>query len=1039
MKSVHVLDSVQIVEYEPRHAQAVADMWNVSQESWGGGSRVRSAESVARELDNAGNLKVFLAMHGDEVVGFCSFSHYKQDEGALYVPLLNVRPDYHGRKVGKALILKAVETTVDMGWPRLDLFTWAGNTKAVPMYKKCGFFWEKKDNSVHLMNFIPTVLKTEALQPYLERIDWYADSVRPLDIRPDGRSEHGFDYFEYAWRKDETSLRVEFEKTGRGIRLIETPDYSIHTEIDSHDLVFGGAYPVRYVIRNKSGAPLACAIQGQDDKNIRFELEQSVTVPDIMVVVGEFQLDPAMEEQSDWKTHPAVVSRWTINGKKAEFRTGIVPKYPANVKLEVKGQEQYAGVPAEALLTFENNFKEPALFEFELPSSEFIEFEDARVSVRIPAQEKATVPIAYTLRRFGLYSENIEMRATPDSAGGATITFNRRLHGIFKGNTGRFGGDAVDHWIVVNGPHTLKLNKTNNDVGPSHFQGSNQTVWTFPRIGKPYSAEFSKKKADSVRVYEDGDFMALEAEYRSDDYPAVHFKFVARLGANGMAERYFEIRNESAEAMEEELYFIEPFYHRSNRLVLPYDGHYYDLEDQHAAGFDDWEVERISENWLFSRGEKLSSGFCWHPSARLVRIEWQFGIEHELGRLAAGGTIRTPSTFLATGTYTDWWDFRSYAQKRRDPVRPLLKDHFELSVNEGNPFIGPDATLHIRQHRNQPLNGSMTLSFRSDALTAKTIQETFRQTDAVYSAAFALPQRQPGTIEPVRMRFETGELRFERSTAYIPVTPEPVLREIRRGAAGDMYCCSNGPLAFEASPQFGAALHALSFNGEPWLDSSFPEAGPRSWWNPWHGGISATVQGMSPLSQQEERRSAEFVSLTDNHGNVWSGVALHTQIEKHEKNRGIELSLFALLLPGAPVLCCCTRLTNRSGMSYTSFRSTINSFIHPGRSLADGWMEASGEIRHRCGKVGGDLPSEGLIRYGSDHRQTIVHAVSRYPGSNAQAYTNNQLVEYSASQSRPLPAGASAWTAPMFFVFADMPLTYKELRALAELRFEDQL
>ncbi|CAG7633608.1 GNAT family N-acetyltransferase [Paenibacillus allorhizosphaerae] len=999
MKSVHVLDPVQIVEYEPCYAQAVADMWNVSQESWGGGNRVRSAESVDRELENAGNLKVFLAIHDDEVVGFCSFSHYKQDEGALYVPLLNVRPDYHGRKVGKALILKAVETTVDMGWPRLDLFTWAGNTKAVPMYKKCGFFWEKKDNSVHLMNFIPTVLQTEALLPYLKRIDWYADSLRSLEIQPDGHSENGFDYFEYAWHKDGTSLRVEFEKTGRGIRLIETNDYSIHTEIDDHDLVFGSSYPVRYVIRNKSGAPLACTIRGQDDKNIRFALEQSVTVQDTTVVMGEFQLDQVLEEQSDWKTHPAVASIWTINGKKAEFRTGIAPKFPAKVKLEVKGQEQYVGVPGEALLTFENNFKELALFEFVLPSSEFIEFGNARVSVRIPAKEKATVPIMYTLRHFGLYSEDVEMTAIPDNGDGTAVTFIRKLHGIFKGNTGRFGGDAVDHWVVVNGPHTISLNKTNNDLWPSHFQGSNQTWWTYPRIGKPYSAEFSKKKAESVNMYQDGDVMVLEAEYRSDDYPAVAFTSIARLSANGIAERYFEIRNGSEEAVQDELHFIEPFHHRSNRLVLPYDGHYYDLEDRYASNFDDWEVERISENWLFSRGEKLSCGFCWDPSVKLVRLEWQFGIEHELGRLAAGQTFRTPSTFLAIGTYTDWWDFRSYAQKRRDPVRPLLKDHFELSVNGGNPFIGLDAKLVVRQHRNQPLGGSITLSFCSEG--SETIKETFRQEDAVHSAEFALPHRPTGVIEPVRMRFEADELRFERSMALIPVTEGHVQRQIRRGAAGETYCCSNGPLAFEASPDFGTALHSLVYNGEQWLDSSFPEAGPRSWWNPWHGGISASVQGMSPLSQQEERRSAEFVSLTDSMGNMWSGVALHTHIEKHEKNRGIELSLFALLLPGAPVLCCTTRLTNRSG------------------------------------KVGSDLPSEGLIRYGSDHRRTIVHALNRYPGSNAHAYTNNQLVDYSASQNRPLLSGASAWTAPVFFAFAEVPLTYQELRGLAEIRFDD--
>ena len=126
MKSVDVLDTIQIVEYDPSYAQAIADMWNCSQESWGGGNRVRSAENVAQDMENAGNLRVFLAIQGNEVIGFCSFSHYKMDEGALYVPLLNVRPDYHGRKVGKLLILKAVQTTVEMGWPRLDLFTWGG-------------------------------------------------------------------------------------------------------------------------------------------------------------------------------------------------------------------------------------------------------------------------------------------------------------------------------------------------------------------------------------------------------------------------------------------------------------------------------------------------------------------------------------------------------------------------------------------------------------------------------------------------------------------------------------------------------------------------------------------------------------------------------------------------------------------------------------------------------------------------------------------------------------------------------------------------
>jgi len=164
MTAISTTEQIRIVEYDPSYAGALAEMWNRSNESWGGGGTLRTEDTVRREMESSSNLHVFLAVDGKEVVGFCSFAHYRQDEGALYVPLLNVRPDYHGYKVGRNLILHAVRKTVEAGWPRLDLFTWGGNTKAVPMYKKCGFFWEKNEDYVHLMNFIPTVLQTEAAQ-----------------------------------------------------------------------------------------------------------------------------------------------------------------------------------------------------------------------------------------------------------------------------------------------------------------------------------------------------------------------------------------------------------------------------------------------------------------------------------------------------------------------------------------------------------------------------------------------------------------------------------------------------------------------------------------------------------------------------------------------------------------------------------------------------------------------------------------------------------------------------------------------------------
>lgn len=123
------LEQVKIVEYHDGYAQAVAKMWNESSENWGGDDSVSTAQDIIDTEAKSTNLHLFLAVIGDEVVGYCGLSEYREDEGALYIPLINVHPDYQGLKIGKRLLLTALDKTVELGWPRLDLFTWPGNTR----------------------------------------------------------------------------------------------------------------------------------------------------------------------------------------------------------------------------------------------------------------------------------------------------------------------------------------------------------------------------------------------------------------------------------------------------------------------------------------------------------------------------------------------------------------------------------------------------------------------------------------------------------------------------------------------------------------------------------------------------------------------------------------------------------------------------------------------------------------------------------------------------------------------------------------------
>ncbi|WP_051569216.1 N-acetyltransferase [Alkaliphilus transvaalensis] len=85
---------IRVIQYSPEWAAAVADMWNKSRDGWGGGSSITTEEQVRKQEESSGNLNLYLALDGETVVGYCSLSEYREDEGALYIPLLNVRGDY---------------------------------------------------------------------------------------------------------------------------------------------------------------------------------------------------------------------------------------------------------------------------------------------------------------------------------------------------------------------------------------------------------------------------------------------------------------------------------------------------------------------------------------------------------------------------------------------------------------------------------------------------------------------------------------------------------------------------------------------------------------------------------------------------------------------------------------------------------------------------------------------------------------------------------------------------------------------------------
>lgn len=1008
------MKEILVVEYEPGYAARLAEMWNKSSEGWEGESIVYTEASVAEEMASAANLKSWLALAGDEVVGFCSFSEYRDDEGASYIPLLNVRPDYHGRKIGKRLVLKAVAEACKHPWPRLDLYTWAGNTKAVPLYKKCGFFWEDRDDSTHFMNFIPYIMQTEAVAEYFSQGDWYGDSVREIMVVPDGRKENGFDYYEYRWQHGQSILRAEFERRGRGLRLLETDDWLIEATVEAHQLVFGSDYSIHYHLVNKTGNGMQVSLRGRDDKNVKFAYENDVAVEGSVELVASFHVGEISEEQNTWLTHPAVVTEIAINRKKALFKVGIVPKYPLLLRALAPAKVYAPGTEGEFYLNLENGYGEPAHFSFSLPVNGSLKLAKGDFAVDLAPKEKRAISVGYILNKPGVFSGEIEIVARPET--GQSVHFNQDLMAVFPGGGRRFGGEAHDHYFGVNGQYMFLMDKYTNTVEVRGLVADySDTYFLQPELGKPYSVEFTKTKAAEVHWTAEEEAFVMRAVYNSSSMPGIVIERLMKLWPDGIFSQEWQLCNTGIEPVPG-LWFKASVDANCQWPVLPLNGRIYESQDSDDY-LSAYNLHNLSENWLFFKESRR--GLCWPQGMKIMGNDW-FWLEIQVGELAPGEIKRIEPIYLAMDTFSDWRAFRRFAGQSGE-TEYLPRGALEVSIGDGNPFVTGPYQVKIQQHQLRNFKGQITIG--SGELPDR---ETAFEGE---KAGLKMPGMEPGQIDLLDVAVSTSSVDYQRQIAVFGYGG--FFREKKEEASGfELLSVDNGYVSYAIAPEFGPVMYSLKFQGKEWLDSSFPVPGPKSWWNPWLGGFGFEVRFLSMKSLLTQPRTVEFVSAKDSFGNLWRGLQAEVAVSDHDRYQGLSLRQSYLTLPGLAGLCVLLEI-EQGGVALNSVSCGSVGYYKPGQS--------SGQVEYLS-------PHGDRVRLKQDEENEIpqVNQIIVRPeaegqiltisyGANISGYINKEVMQVGNWQKRNLLPGKRITALPLFLFFGQERLPQKAIESLAGL------
>lgn len=1027
---------IKIVEYDKMYAKSLAHMWNMSADNWGNSGSIYTEESVIEENENTGNLNIYLALDGDEVVGYCSFSEYRQDEGALYIPLLNVRPDYHGKKIGKALVLQAVKRTIELGWPRLDLYTWPGNTKAVPLYKKCGFFWEKRDDSTHLMNFIPTVLQTEAVKEYFEVIDWYQDCKRNIDVQPDGSEEDNFSNYEYIWEKNGKHLRMGFDRKGRGLRLIETDDYLISADIQEQELVFGKEYNISYNIVNKSGNKLDIVINGKDDKNIKYSFKTALSVEDKQTITASFFVDAIEEEQSHWKTHPCVAADITINGKSALFRVGIKPKFPAKFSLSAPNTHKLKNMNSEFYIDIENNFKEEAIFQFVLPESDNIIIQNRSFNVTLASQEKSSIAVPYILNKPFSYEATLNIKANLSNN---IVEFKRKISLQFSEYDGRFGGETDEYWSVYNGNYSLQLTKFDNDLALKRIpETGHEVVALYPKIGLPFSLEFSKERPHTVENYCEGDYIALKAFYSSRDFNHIQIVSISKLFANGLVEHNYEIHNTTDVNTDEEVWFSQSYYCEIADAVIPYEDKYVEIVGEDSSGLDFWDSNKFTENWIYSSEKNTTISLCWPMKDKIKFNNWYLSIDKNLGKIPAHSYISTEPCYMAIDTFKGWKELRKFATKDdcQDNSKLSTTDKLELNINNGNPFVGNKFDVRIKDYRKSYFDGKIKLSSIKDSF--KELEKKFSITDQIKETVFSVTGNNIPKIDTLSFDIDFDTVLLQRKSAVFKINDNVIFRKNRDKENGiETLSLDNGEITIKISPHFSSALYSLIYNSKEWLDTSFPTPRPKSWWNPWFGGIATMPGEMTARSFNEENREADFVQLKDSAGNTWSGIVIKTSIKKNEKFNGLKIAQYYLMLPGVPVLCQTTEIIQETGYYFSSMPFLTDMYFKLDDEHKNSMVTIetiSGQLTTYKAVKDYEMKTKGNLFFSSVNREDKL-MVFNNGDVPAGCFINSELIGAYMINKMDIKNNDKIFLPPSFLIFTKEVVDYSLLKNLKNIRF----
>ncbi|HSV74249.1 MAG TPA: GNAT family N-acetyltransferase [Chthonomonadales bacterium] len=994
--------STRIINYDPgdpSHAMRMAEMFNDFNSAWPGGFTRGVPETGARVQDRMARrdrLAVLLAEHDGDFVGYCDLVAWPDHPDLSYVDLLGVRRAHHGSGAGRLLLRAALERAIEAGCREVTLHTWAGNTKAVPLYKKCGFQWEP-DSDVFMRCFIPAILRSPVGRDFFAGRDWYACQERDLTVAPDDLRWNGMRAYRYRFRDGVDALEVIVDAASGEIAAVETPEFAAACWVPVEEAHAGRLFPVRWQVRALEGASGGARMRVVCDEGLDGALDERLEGGGECTLLRDFRVAADAFPRREGERPRCVRSTVSLGGLELPLAVGVTVQWP--VEVHHAGCGLFPRRPERVEVRLRNRLDEPVSGTLSLAPTPGLRCEPAEA--RFEAEAGSWTMCHFDVTAEGAGEWRSAWRVYADGVALERVCAFR----AWDGPRAIASLDPEGETVVLESP-SLAVGATlrGGSIWVDRAPGGRTALWQeFAAAGPPFQGWSLRPARLEERIDRaaDGDRVTLRTSPASR--PGIVVEREVSVVAGDLIRVAYRVRNETDRAEAVQLCMATRPELRGAIAAL-IDGAIVHEPIHPHGGLSSSEGdlcecgESLSEGWIAAEHAGEVCGLVWGGACRLER-EWSLfpALVLDVGEVPAHGSAEAPVYHIVCGagdwrTVRGWWRRLQHPSSVREERAPEAVRAVDLRADPCPAVLVSETTavrLALHHRRGAAASGSIRLHGRGLAVEPYLQRFEGLRRGAPF-AGEAWVKRPPAAgvyaieaevdIGVLAMAFRVPAIHFGDGAAVL------VTRE-----ADGLFCVDSGRLRFRVAPSFLGSIVSAHCHGADHLMSAHPEERPFAWSSPWFGGVHPCMESMGHGKLAAERFEGEATERTGERGLVWSGVRVWCDLA-HRERRWMRIETEYLTLPGAEVIAVVSRWANRTTARMASPDDVgVAAWMSVGGDHAQGVVHTSREgvrERRRRGPFSAELQSG---RWAAIENPETGHAVAIATGDPLMRITVDDL------------------------------------------------